>query len=75
MKQICPIHRFSYSGERCPFCEKERLDRLVQKYGVVNHIVDHTELLKPELKPQKGDLEITEDKLKELVNKFNSKSK
>lgn len=75
MKQICPIHRFSYSGERCPFCEKERLDRLVQKYGVVDHIVDHTELLKPNLKPTKEDLEVTEESLKKLVNKFNSKIK
>ena len=74
MKTICPIHRFSYSGNACPFCEKERIDRLVQKYNVKLPI-DHAELLKPKLKPKKGDLEITEEKLKQLVNKFNVKNK
>lgn len=72
MKQICSIHRFSYSGNKCPFCEKERLENLAKKFVVI----DHAELLKPDLKqPTKEDLEITEAKLKELVNKFNAKKK
>lgn len=74
MKQICSIHRFSYSGNKCPFCEKERIDNLAKRYNV--DVIDHAELLKSDLKqPTKEDLEITEAKLKELVNKFNIKWK
>ena len=31
-KKICPTHHLRYSGERCPYCEKERIDRMVRKY-------------------------------------------
>ena len=47
MKQICPIHRFSYEGNKCPFCEKERIDRLAQKYGKVIEKVEETKKDKP----------------------------
>jgi len=32
MKTLCPIHRFSYNGNTCPFCEKERINSLVHKF-------------------------------------------
>ena len=38
MKQICPIHRFSYSGNKCPFCEQERLEHLAKKFVVIDHL-------------------------------------
>ena len=33
MKQICPVHRFSYGGSVCPFCEKDRIDALTHRFG------------------------------------------
>lgn len=32
-KKICPTHHLRYTGNRCPYCEKERIDRMVRKYG------------------------------------------
>lgn len=71
MKQICPIHRFSYSGNKCPFCEKERLDKLAQRYVVVDHL-DVIGNYKPKTN---NDIEITEEHLKKLTEKFNVKKK
>ena len=69
MKQICPIHRFSYSGNKCPFCEHERLEKLAQRYVAEDH-------LKYKHKREKDtDVEITEDDLKKLTAKFNVKRK
>lgn len=69
MKQICPIHRFSYSGNKCPFCEHERLEKLAQRYVAEDH-------LKYKYKRKKDtDVEITEDDLKKLTAKFNVKRK
>ncbi len=71
MKQICPIHRFSYSGERCPFCERERLEKLAQHYVVVDKpdVVSNLNAQERYVKP------ITEDDLKKLTEKFNIKKK
>lgn len=71
MKQICPIHRFSYSGNKCPFCEQERLDKLAQRYVVVDHI----NLLGNYEHKTNNDVEITEEHLKKLTAKFNVKKK
>ena len=62
MKTICPIHHFSYSGSVCPFCEKERLDRLATRF------VKEEDRRKP-LKEK----EITENDIQKLLNKFNKK--
>lgn len=64
MKQICPIHRFSYSGEKCPFCEQERLERLSQRYVAEDH------LKYKHKKQERYDKPITEDDLKEFTAKF-----
>lgn len=63
MKLICPIHHFSYSGSMCPFCEKERIDRLAQRYKVEETV--HIE--------NKKEREITQNDLQKLMNKFNRK--
>lgn len=68
MKQICPIHRFSYNGDKCPFCEKERIDRLAQKYVMVEHT-------KPKETKKTESEEITEESLNKLMEKFNVKKK
>lgn len=32
MKQTCPIHHFTYSGDHCPFCEKDRVSNMVVRH-------------------------------------------
>ena len=71
MKQICPIHRFSYSGNKCPFCEQERLENLAKKFVVVDYL-DIIGKYKPKTS---YDIDITEEHLKKLVEKFNIKAK
>lgn len=66
-KQICPVHRFSYSGDVCPFCEKERLDNLAKRY-VTN---EEREALRLEKKNEKmRQRGITEEDLNKLKEKF-----
>jgi hypothetical protein len=60
-KKYCPIHCFNYSGSKCPFCEQERVDRIVKKY--TSKEVEITEESK----------EITQESLDNLLAKFNSK--
>ena len=69
MKQICPIHRFSYNGKKCPFCEQERLANIAKKFVVT----DHTEVLGNYNPKTSNDIDITEEQLKKLTEKFNVK--
>ena len=71
MKQICPIHHFSYGGAKCPFCEDERLENLAKKFVVIDHL-DVIGNYKPKTN---NDIEITEEHLKKLTEKFNIKRK
>ena len=71
MKQICPIHRFSYSGNKCPFCEQERLEILAKKFVVI----DHLNIIGNYEPKTKNDIEITEQQLKKLADKFNVKKR
>lgn len=56
-KQICNIHRFAYSGNKCPFCEQDRIKHLAHKF------------YKP--KQVKINNEVTDDDLEKLKQKFN----
>ena len=71
MKQICPIHHFSYSGNKCPFCEQERLENLSKKFVVIDHL-DVIGNYKPKTS---YDIDITEEQLKKLTDKFNVKKR
>lgn len=70
MKSICPTHHFAYSGHKCPFCEKERIELLTSRFvktekkDVVN---------KPVKKPVEVEREVTEDDLQKLKAKFNKR--
>lgn len=68
MKQICPVHRFSYSGNVCPFCEKDRIDSLAHRFAktVETNVVNVH-------KKKEAQREITENDLQKLMDKFNSK--
>lgn len=58
MKTLCPIHRFSYSGRECPFCKKERKEKIETLYA--DEIAEYT-------KTQP----ITDDDIVRLSKKFN----
>lgn len=64
MKKLCPTHFFSYSGNKCPFCEQERIDRLAQRFA-------KTEEKKTVEKP--AEREIEESDLQKLLDKFNKR--
>ena len=70
MKQFCTVHCFSYSSSVCPFCEKDRINRLAHRFVKTiesNVVNDHNN--KKEIQR-----EITENDLKKLMDKFNSKN-
>ena len=62
MKQICHLHHFFYNGENCPFCERERIERLSQKFDK-----NTSEVKKDETH------EITEEDLERLKQIFNGR--
>lgn len=59
MKQFCTIHHFYFDGNHCPFCEKERLNELAQRY------------VREPIKKKNEDRKISQDDLDKLVSKFN----
>lgn len=59
-KKICPVHRFSYSSDRCPFCEKERIGNMARKF-----------MKAPGKKEE--DRGISQSDLEKLMEKFNKK--
>lgn len=63
MKQFCSIHRFYYNGNTCPFCEKDRIDNLANRYGNKSVVTKKT---------NSGRV-ITESDIEKLKNKFNKK--
>ena len=56
MKQFCQTHHYFYESVNCPFCEKERFDRLSRR------------LVKVENSQSR---EISKDDIEKLKNKFN----
>jgi hypothetical protein len=32
-KNICPVHHYRYSGNRCPICENERINNMVRRFA------------------------------------------
>jgi hypothetical protein len=57
-------------GDRCPLCEKEKIDNLAREYAKdENQSKTNTNL--NEAISKKNDREITEDDLTKLVEKFN----
>lgn len=61
-KKMCPVHRFNYSGNKCPFCEQDRINSMVQKYN------------KPIVSKKESIIDnniISEDDIMKLKEKFN----
>lgn len=65
MKNLCTTHMFHYSGNKCPFCEKERIEKLCKR------LVKTDGDIKP-VENKKKSNEITMDDLERLKAKFNS---
>lgn len=63
LKNFCNVHRFNYSGAKCPFCEQDRINSLAHRFN------RNTE--KP--KTITVEREITEADLNKLRMKFNGK--
>ena len=62
-KHFCSIHRFNYSGAKCPFCEQDRINSLAHRFN------RNTE----KSKTVTIEREITEADLNKLRMKFNGK--
>lgn len=60
-KKFCNVHRFNYSGCKCPFCENDRIMSLSHRY------VPKVEVVKPKVEKE----EITENDIQRLMEKFN----
>ena len=58
MKTLCPIHHYKYAGRECPFCAKERKERIEELYA--DEIAEYS-------KTQP----ITDDDIVRLAEKFN----
>lgn len=62
-KKFCSVHRFNYSGAKCPFCEQDRINSLAHRF---NRNAEKPETITVER-------EITEADLNKLKMKFNGK--
>lgn len=62
-KNFCNVHRFNYSGVKCPFCEQDRINSLAHRFNRNNE----------KSKTVTVEREITEADLNKLRMKFNRK--
>lgn len=62
-KNFCSVHRFNYSGAKCPFCEQDRINSLAHRF---NRNTEKSKTITVER-------EITEADLNKLKMKFNGK--
>lgn len=70
MKNICPTHHFAYSGNVCPFCEKERIESLSARFVKSEKKYAVNKTIK---KPVEVEKDVTEDDLQKLKAKFNKR--
>ena len=64
MKTLCHVHMFNYSGNTCPFCEQERIDKMYKRF-----IKKSEKQMENNSEPK----EITQSDIERLKEKFNSK--
>lgn len=58
-KNYCPTHHFYHTGERCPICEEEKIQRLSSKYT-------KREEIRRDEKPR----EVSIESIQKLIKKF-----
>ena len=49
VKQICEKHHFSYSGSRCPYCEKDRIGAMSYRFKRASEPARHEESINENL--------------------------
>lgn len=64
-KNYCAVHHLYYNGAKCPLCEKERIERMAERY-----VPKQEKTVK---ESESNDREINEEDLVRLANKFNVK--
>lgn len=69
MKSFCTIHCFHYSGNVCPFCEKDRIASLAKRHVKKEDNPKITNDVKKPAEPEKT----MEEMLSALTAKFNNK--
>lgn len=75
-KRFCHVHHFNHTGDTCPFCEKERLERLAKRYDQTLSNADASkDVPQPKQKPKKieEDRPATQTELAALMAHFNQK--
>ncbi len=60
-KKLCLTHMFYYSGNKCPFCEQERISHMHKRFD------------KKQEKKVSKNKEVTQSDLEKLCQKFNRK--
>jgi hypothetical protein len=72
MKQYCSIHCFNYSGNKCPYCEADKINSYIKKYNKDTPIIEkpakHNHTEKTE---DISNEPVTDDMLNALTAKFN----
>ena len=71
MKRTCEIHCFTYEGERCPFCEKERTERLAKFFHY--DVSVHEGNAVGSGVSDRYKIELTDDDIRRLSTRFNVK--
>lgn len=61
-KKLCTVHHLYYKGDRCPMCEKERIENMAQKYRIVDQ---------NDNKKSNKSRDINEHDIQRLIEKFN----
>jgi hypothetical protein len=74
MKHFCSIHCFNYTGNKCPYCEADKISSYAKRYNKDNSII--TKPMKANNHPEKtveddSAVPVTDDMLNALVAKFN----
>lgn len=59
MKTLCHVHMFRYSGNTCPFCEKERIDKMYKRFvkkseNQIEHVSEPKEITQSDLERLKA---------------------
>lgn len=67
-KKLCPIHRYYYSGNECPICAQERLQKMASRY-----VSENMDSSKERFEEKKNKNENMDEMLEKLKEKFNKR--
>lgn len=67
-KKLCPIHSYYYSGNECPICAKERLEKMASRW-----VPENIDSQKERFEKKKNKNENMDKMLEKLKEKFNKR--